>query len=154
MTVANKPFEIKASIVIEATPAKVHEVMNDLARLDDWNPFMTMDQTVTSTVSEKSVGPGATFDYEGKKIGKGRMEIISSGPERIRFNMTFFHKKKTDVAKGEYVLSPEFEGTRVTWIMSGERDLKMHLFGAILGMDKMMFKNFSDGLKVLKAVIE
>jgi uncharacterized protein YndB with AHSA1/START domain len=151
---SNKPFEIKASILIEATPAKVHEVMNDLARLDDWNPFMTMDNTVTSTVSEKSFGPGATFDYEGKKIGKGRMEIISSGPERIRFNMSFFHKKKTDVAKGEYVLSPEFEGTRVTWIMSGERTMKMHLFGAILGMDKMMFNNFTNGLKVLKAIIE
>ena len=151
---ANKPFEIKASIVIEATPAKVHEVMNDLARLDDWNPFMTMDQTVTSTVSEKSFGPGATFDYDGKKIGKGRMEIISSGPERIRFNMTFFHKKKTDVAKGEYLLEPQFEGTRVTWTMSGERSLKMHIFGAVLGMDKMMFNNFTNGLKVLKAVIE
>lgn len=151
---ANRPFEIKASIVIEATPAKVHEVMNDLARLDDWNPFMTMDKSVTSNVSEKSAGPGAIFDYEGKKIGKGRMEIISSGPERIRFNMTFFHKKKTDVAKGEYQISPEFEGTRVTWIMSGERDLKMHLFGAVLGMDKMMVNNFNNGLKVLKAVIE
>jgi uncharacterized protein YndB with AHSA1/START domain len=46
---AKKPFEIQASIVIEATPAKVHEIMNDLARLDDWNPFMAMDKTVVAT---------------------------------------------------------------------------------------------------------
>lgn len=151
---ANKPFEIKATVVIEATPAKVHEVMNDLSRLNDWNPFMTMDNTATSSLSEKTVGPGAIFDYEGKKIGKGRMEIISSGPERIRFNMTFFHKKKTDVALGEYLIEPEFEGTKVTWTMSGDRDLKMHFMGAVLGFDKMMVKNFTSGLKVLKAVIE
>jgi hypothetical protein len=30
----------------------------------------------------------------------------------------------------------------------------MHLFGAILGMDKMMFNNFTNGLKVLKAIVE
>ena len=151
---ANKPFEIKTSIVIEATPAKVHEVLNDLGRLDDWNPFLSMDKTVTFSLSEKTVGPGAIFDYSGKKIGKGRMEIISSGPTCIRFNMTFFQKNKTDVAKGEYCLEPEFEGTRVTWTMSGERNLKMHLMGAVLGFDKMMTNNFNNGLKVLKAVIE
>ena len=148
-----KPFEIKASIVIEATPAKVHEVLNDLSRLEDWNPFLTMDKSVTYTLSEKTVGPGASFDYQGKRIGKGRMEIISSGPERIRFTMTFFNKK-TETAKCEYVVEPEFEGTKVTWIMAGERGLKMQIMGLVLNLDKMMTNNFTNGLKVLKAVIE
>jgi hypothetical protein len=150
---ATKPFEIKASIVIEATPAKVHEVMNDLARLDDWNPFMGMDKTVVSKISEKSFGPGAVCDYEGKRIGKGRMEIISSGPDLIRFKMTFFNKK-TEYADAEYRIVPEFEGTRVTWVMSGERGGKLRLISMVLNLDKMMTKNFQDGLKVLKAVIE
>ena len=149
---ANKPFEIKTSILIEAVPAKVHEVLNDLGRLEDWSPFLAMDKSVTFTVSEKSFGPGAIFDYKGKRIGKGRMEIISSGPSRIGFNMTFFNKK-TEVAKSEYLLEPEFEGTRVTWTMSGERDLIGHLVGTLV-FDKMMTKNFDNGLKVLKAVIE
>ena len=150
---AMKPFEIKASIVIEAIPAKVHEVLNDLSRLEDWNPFLTMDKSVTYTLSEKTVGPGAIFDYQGKRIGKGRMEIISSGPERIRFTMTFFNKK-TETAKCEYVVEPEFEGTKVTWVMAGERDLKMQIIGKFLNLDKMMTNNFNNGLKVLKAVIE
>ena len=149
---ANKPFEIRASIVIEATPAKVHEILNDLGRLDDWSPYVAMDKTVTSTVSEKSVGPGAVYDYVGKRIGKGRMEIISSGPERIRSTMTFFNKK-TEVAKTEYILEPEFEGTKVTWTLSGDRDFQGHLIGTLF-LDKMMAKNFQDCLKVLKAVIE
>lgn len=150
---ANKPFEIKTNILIEATPAKVYEVLNDLGRLEDWNPFLTMDKSVTYTVSEKSVGPGAIFDYQGKRIGKGRMEIISSGPTRIGFTMTFFNKK-TETAKCEYLLEPEFEGTRVTWIMAGERGLKMQIMGILLNLDKMMTNNFNNGLKVLKAVIE
>jgi hypothetical protein len=149
---ANKPFEIKASVLIEATPAKVHEVLNDLGRLEDWSPFSAMDKTVTSKVSEKSFGPGATYDYVGKRIGKGRMEIISSGPDCIRATMTFFNKK-TEVANTEYCLEPAFEGTRVTWSMSGDRDLKGQILGALV-FDKMMAKNFADGLKVLKAVIE
>ena len=150
---SNKHFEIKTSILIEATPAKVYEVLNDLGRLEDWNPFLSMDKSVTFSLSEKTVGPGAIFDYQGKRIGKGRMEIISSGPTRIGFNMTFFNKK-TEVAKSEYLLAPEFEGTRVTWTMSGERDLKLRLISAVLNLDKMMTKNFDNGLKVLKAVIE
>ena len=150
---ANKPFRIEASVLIEATPAKVHEVMNDLARLDDWSPYVAMDKTVTSTVSAKSFGPGAIYDYAGKRIGKGRMEIISSGPELIRAKMTFFNKK-TEYADTEYHLAPEFEGTRVTWTMSGERDLKMQILGKVLNLDKMMTKNFENGLKVLKAIVE
>jgi hypothetical protein len=149
---ANKPYEIKVGILIEATPAKVHEVLNDLGRLDDWSPFIAMDKTVTSKVSEKSFGPGATYDYVGKRIGKGRMEIISSGPDCIRATMTFMNKK-TEVANTEYCLEPEFEGTRVTWIMSGERDFMGNLIGTLV-FDKMMAKNFANGLKVLKAVIE
>jgi hypothetical protein len=149
---AKKPYEIKVGILIEATPAKVHEVLNDLGRLDDWSPFIAMDKTVTSKVSEKSFGPGATYDYVGKRIGKGRMEIISSGPDCIRATMTFFNKK-TEVANTEYCLEPEFEGTRVTWIMSGERDFMGNLIGTLV-FDKMMAKNFANGLKVLKAVIE
>jgi len=150
---ANKPFEIKASIVIEATPAKVHEILNDLGRLDDWSPYVAMDKTVTSTVSEKSVGPGAVYDYVGKRIGKGRMEIISSGPELIRATMTFFNKK-TETAHTEYVLEPVFEGTRVTWTMAGARDTKMQIINKFLNIDKMMTKSFNDGLKVLKAIVE
>ena len=150
---AKKPFKITATVLIEATPAKVHEVMNDLGRLDDWSPFIAMDKTVTSKVSEKSFGPGAVYDYEGKRIGKGRMEIISSGPDCIRAKMTFFNKK-TEFADTEYCLEPEFEGTRVTWNMSGERNLKMQIMNSVLNLDKMMAKNFTDGLKVLKAIIE
>jgi hypothetical protein len=149
---AKRPYEIKVSILIEATPAKVHEVLNDLGRLEDWSPFSAMDKTVTSTVSEKSFGPGATYDYVGKRIGKGRMEIISSGPDCIRATMTFMNKK-TEIANTEYRLEPEFEGTRVTWVMSGARDLMGHLIGTLV-FDKMMTKNFTDGLKVLKAIIE
>lgn len=150
---ANKPYEIKASILIEATPAKVHEVLNDFARFEDWSPFIAMDKSVTAKISEKSFGPGALYEYEGKKIGKGRMEIISSGPERIRSTMTFFNKK-TEVAQTEYILEPVFEGTRVTWTLSGERDLKSQIVNAVLNLDKMMTKNFNDGLKVLKAIVE
>ena len=149
---ASKPYEIKASILIEATPAKVHEVLNDFARFEDWSPFIAMDESVTATISEKSFGPGAVYEYQGKRIGKGRMEIISSGPERIRSTMTFFNKK-TEVAKTEYILEPVFEGTQVTWTLAGERDLMGHLVGTLV-FDKMMTKNFTDGLKVLKAIIE
>ena len=149
---ANKPYEIKASIVIEATPAKVHEVLNDFARFEDWSPFLAMDKSVKATISEKSFGPGAVYEYQGKQIGKGRMEIISSGPERIRSTMTFFNKK-TEVAKTEYLLEPVFEGTKVTWTLAGERDLQGHLIGKFF-LDKMMTKNFTDGLKVLKAIVE
>jgi carbon monoxide dehydrogenase subunit G len=147
-----KPYEVKASILIEATPAKVHEVLNDFGRFDDWSPFIAMDKSVTAKISEKSFGPGAVYEYSGKRIGKGRMEIISSGPERIRSTMTFFNKK-TEVAQTEYILEPEFEGTRVTWTLSGERDLMGHLVGTLV-FDKMMTKNFTDGLKVLKAIVE
>ncbi len=93
-----KPYEIKASIQIEATPAKVHEVLIDLGRLDDWSPFVSMDKTVVSTVSTPSVGEGAVYEWAGKRIGKGKMEIMLVSPDCIKSQMTFLNGKNTDLA--------------------------------------------------------
>ncbi len=38
--------------------------------------------------------------------------------------------------------------------MKGERGLLMQIMTAVLNMDKRMEKNFADGLKVLKAIVE
>lgn len=149
-----KPYEISASIQIEATPAKVHEVLIDLGRLDDWSPFISMDKTVVSSVSTPSVGEGAVYEWIGKRIGKGKMEIMLVSPECIKSQMTFYNGKKPDLALSEYCLEPNFEGTKVTWSMKGDRGLLMQVMTAVLNMDKRMEKNFADGLKVLKAIVE
>jgi hypothetical protein len=149
-----KPYEISATIQIDATPAKVHEVLIDLGRLDDWSPYSAMDKSLQSTVSTPSVGEGAVYEYTGKRIGKGKMEIMLVSPDCIKSQMTFYNGKKTDIALTEYCLEPNFEGTKVTWSMKGERGTFGQIMNAVIGLDKMMTKSFNDGLKVLKAIVE
>lgn len=50
-----------------------------------------MDPTTTSSHEGPACGPGAVFNSEGKRLGKGRMEVASVGtPHRIDIDMTFW----------------------------------------------------------------
>ena len=148
-------YSLQTSVVINAPAKKVYDLMLDLNRFDDWNPFKTMDPSVTTTVTQSKPGPGAVYDYKGDRIGRGQQVVVSvDKPSLIVSEMSFFGKKKTNVANIEFRIQEETSGTLVTWYMEGERGLGGKFMGVVLGFDKMMGKSFATGLASLKALME
>lgn len=148
-------YSLQTSINIDATAKKVYDLMLDLNRFDDWNPFMTMDPTTTTKVTQDKPGPGSVYDYEGKRIGRGQQVVLSAEkPNLIVSEMSFFGKKKTNTAIIEFRIQPETAGTLVTWYLEGERGLMGKFMGVVIGFDKMMGKSFASGLANLKTLIE
>jgi uncharacterized protein YndB with AHSA1/START domain len=149
-----RTYAFNVSATINAPITDVFDVMNDLGQLNEWSPFVAMDKTVTSTVSEPAKGVGAVYSWDGKRIGKGTMTITNATkPGRIAMDMVF-NNNKTTTALSEYLLTENDGATVVTWSMSGERTTGMWLMAAVLGMDNMMKKNFADGLSSLKKLVE
>jgi uncharacterized protein YndB with AHSA1/START domain len=141
-----------ASIIVDAPIDKVFALLNDLNRLADWTPFVKMDKTIQHSVNEVGSGVGAVYSWKGKRMGVGTMTITSvSEPSEIHARMTFGAKNSAETA---YLLLAVGNTTDVTWTMHGERGLGDQIVAKVLGLDKLMSKNFADGLADLKALLE
>ena len=145
---------LDASISIQAPEQTVFDRMSDLSRFNDWNPFPSMDPTTTSRHEGPASGPGAVFHYEGKRLGKGRMEIASvNAPHRVDIDMTFWRGDSATHSKAAFVIASASDGAVVHWTFDEDRGVGMYLLG-MLFFDRMMTNTFRGGLLKLKSLIE
>jgi len=145
---------LDASIRINVPAQTVFDRMCDLSRFNDWNPFPSMDPTTVSSHEGPASGPGAVFTYEGKRLGKGRMEIAAvEAPGRIEINMTFGRGATATHSKSAFVINEVDGGVDVHWTFDEDRGLGMYLLGKLF-FDGMMTRTFSGGLQTLNTLIE
>ena len=147
-----KPYSLQVSEDINAPIATVFDVLNDLNQLEAWSPFSAMDPSLVSTISTPASGVGSVYSWKGKRIGSGSMTMtVCTKPYKIAFDMDFNGKDK---ALSEYLITETDGVTTVTWFLGGERGFGGQLMNALFKFDKMMAKNFADGLDSLKKLIE
>ncbi len=147
-----KPYSLQVSEDINAPIDAVFDVLNDLSVLNSWSPFSAMDPSLVSSVSTPASGAGSVYSWKGKRIGSGSMTMtVCSKPYKIAFDMDFNGKDK---ALSEYLLTETDGVTTVTWFLGGERGLGGQIMNALFKFDKMMAKNFADGLAELKKLVE
>ena len=145
---------LDASITIQAPAQAVFERMSDLSRFNDWNPFPSMDSTTTSRHEGPAAGVGAVFEYQGKRLGKGRMEIVAvEAPRRIDIQMTFWRGSSAMQAKSAFVIVEHGNGCEVHWTFDEDRGIGLYLMGKLL-FDRMMTDTFTSGLAKLKVLVE
>ena len=145
---------LDASVHINAPIDVVFARVQDLSRFDAWNPFPEMDDTTVSTHEGPAAGVGAVFSYEGKRLGKGRMEIVSvDAPTRVDIKMTFWRGSSSSDAASAFVLVAADGGTEAHWTFDEDRGVGMYLAGKLM-FDRMMTGTFSKGLAKLKALAE
>lgn len=147
-----KPYSLQVSEDINAPIDTVFDVLKDLNQLEAWSPFSAMDPSLVSTISTPASGVGSVYSWKGKRIGSGSMTMtVCTKPYKIAFDMDFNGKDK---ALSEYLITETDGVTTVTWFLGGERGIGGQLMNALFKFDKMMAKNFADGLDSLKRLIE
>lgn len=139
--------------LIDAPPAAVHALIDDLRRWQAWSPWEGVDPDLTRTYSDPATGVGARYAWEGnRKAGKGSMEITRSEPMRVTLDLEFvapFAASNTVV----FDLTPVGDGTRVAWTMTGERNVVFAVLGTLF-FDRAIGKDFDRGLAQLKSTAE
>ena len=80
------------------------------------------------------------------------MVITAATPDRVQLDLDFVKPFKAN-NKVVFRFEAEGNGTRVTWTMSGVRNLLLAVMGAFF-FDGMIGKDFDKGLAKLKAVAE
>jgi hypothetical protein len=147
-------YEVVRSTTIQADPARVHPLIDDLHRWPAWSPWEDVDPDLQRTYSGPGSGVGAHYAWKGnRKAGEGSMEITGSTAERIDLDLAFM-KPFENKNKVTFQLRPSGAGTEVTWRMNGETKGLWAVASKVFSMDRLVGKDFDKGLARLKAVAE
>lgn len=148
-------FVVTRTAVIDAPPEKLEAMVSDFHQWGAWSPWEKMDPAMTRTYEGPASGVGAVYAWTGNdKVGSGRMEIQKVTPAReVAFDLRFIKPFKADNV-GRFTFEPQGAGTKVSWSMAGKNPYIAKLMGVFFDMDKMIGKDFEEGLQNLKAVAE
>lgn len=147
-------FTVSRSTSIAADPARVHALVNDFRAWPQWSPWEEIDPDLHRSYSGAEAGVGAGYAWRGnRKAGAGSMQITGSTQERIDIDLQFEKpfKARNTLA---FVLTPAGGDTEVTWVMSGQNSGLTGLFTRVVGMDRLVGKDFEKGLARLRTVAE
>lgn len=154
--VATRPnaFRIQRATSVKAPPEKIYPLINDLRQFNTWNPFATQDPNVKINYSGAPSGKGAAYDWQSRKMGVGRMEIVdTAAPSKIVAKLDFVKPMEAHNIV-EFTLEPKGGATDVTWAMHGPMPLISKLMTVFVSMDRMVGGEFEKGLANMKAAAE
>lgn len=145
-------FETTRSIAVNAPPAKVRALVVDFHHWTKWSPWEAIDADLKRTYSGPDQGVGAHYGWSGKKSGEGTMAITGATDDRVEIDLDFLKPIKAN-NKVVFRFDTEGSGTRVTWTMTGTRNVLLAVMGKLF-FDKRVGQDFENGLAKLKTAAE
>ncbi len=147
-------FRVERSLRIQAPPERLIAMIGDLRQFNRWNPYERKDPALKGRYGGSTQGPGAQYAWESDKVGTGSLEITAlQAPTRVAMKLDFV-KPFAAHNQVEFTLQPDAGGTRVRWAMHGPAPYVSKLMGVLFDMDRMVGRDFEDGLNNLKALAE
>ena len=148
-------FRVERGAAIQAPPERIFPLINEFPNWPRWSPWEKLDPAMKKDMSGPPSGVGSSYAWEGNsKAGKGRMEITESDqPRRVKIDLNFIKPFKSNNVT-EFNLQPRDGGTHVHWTMDGPAPLMTKVMMVFMNMDKMVGKDFEEGLANLKRVAE
>jgi len=155
--VAVKPGKMRVSreITINAPVEIVFANVNDMHKMNAWNPWMKLDPQIKTTYSGPETGVGSSSSWEGNmEVGSGSATITESVPN-TRIILALEHLKPFKSSNhAEYLFKSEGAQTKIVWTLECENSFIPKLFGVFMNMEKMMGEMFEKGLAELKIMSE
>lgn len=149
-------FRVSRSLPMAVPASKAFEQVNDLHRMNAWNPWVKLDPNLKQTYEGAATGVGAVYSWDGNSnVGAGRQTIIESRPsDLIRIKLEFF-RPFAGVNEVEFTFLPEGQHTLVTWwSLTGQCVFFTKAMGLFMSMDKMIGGNMEQGLADMKSIVE
>jgi hypothetical protein len=150
---ATKPgtFSISRSATMEAPPARIFPFVNNLADHAKWSPF-AQDPKTNHVLGTPSAGTGARIDFDGNC--RGSLSVTDSKPDSKILMRLLMTKPMPCDNKIEFSFVPEGASTNITWQMSGPQPYLGKLMSVFINCEKMVGKQFEQGLTELKKLSE
>lgn len=154
--IAPKTYHVSRSIVIAKPKSEVFENLRFLKNQDQWSPWNQKDPDMEKKFTGTDGEVGAISYWNGNKdVGEGEQEItkIVEG-ERVESQLRFL--KPWESTSDAYLAteSVDANATKVTWGFSGKNKFPFSIMMLFMNMDKMVGKDFEEGLDNLKSNLE
>ncbi len=152
MFLIGEKYHYEKSIVINAPAEKIYPHISSMKAFNGWNPWMKLDPNVKSTFSGVSgqIGDKHCWKSEKPDVGNGCQEITALVPNQKQTTKMAFEGQGD--ATSDIVLTPEGNGTKVTWNLDATMEYPSNLGKPF--MDYMMGKSYGEGLEKLKEISE
>jgi hypothetical protein len=147
-------FRVERSTLIAAAPQQIFPYLADFRKWRSWSPWEDVDSDLKRTYSGADSGRGAVYEWDGKKAGAGRMEILDASPPRTMTIALDFTRPFEAHNTTEYTLEASDAGTRVVWAMHGPQPFMFRVISVFKSMDSMVGPDFEKGLARLKTAAE
>lgn len=153
--IAPKTYEVSRSIVIDKPRNEVFTHLKSLKKQDEWSPWGKRDPNMEKKFTGTDGEVGATSSWKGnKEVGEGEQEIKKIiENERIENELRFLKPWKS-TSDAFFITEDADSGTKVTWGFKGYNKFPMSIMMLFMSMDKMIGKDFEEGLGDLKKTLE
>ena len=147
-------FRVERSLAIQASPERIHALINDFHQWAAWSPWAKLDPAMERSYSGPASGKGAIYAWSSKgKAGVGRMEIVESEPGRILIRLEFI-KPFAANNTAEFTFTEQGDTTQVLWAMYGPSPFISRLMGLVFNLDRMVGRDFEAGLGNMQRVVQ
>lgn len=143
---------IEKYIVINAPATSIFPEVSNFQNFNVWSPWAKMDPEAKQSFEGTQATIGASMSWNGPKTGTGSMTIEEiEENKRVKSAMTF--GGSAEKFYSEFILTPEGDGTRVTWTYDGPNaGLSGKAMWVVMG--SMLSSQYDQGLKDLKELVE
>jgi hypothetical protein len=146
-------FRIERSILINSNQEEIFDYISDFHNFINWSPY-EVDDSLQRTYSGNAKGLGSIYEWSGKEMGSGKMEMIEiERPTLIKIKLDFSVPMEAhNIA--EYKIIKENDSIKVSWIMYGKNNFISKIFSTFIDIDKMVGGDFETGLQNMKKQLE
>jgi hypothetical protein len=155
--VAPKEFRVEREITINKPKAVVFSHLKSLENANKWQPFAKRDPNIQISYRGTDGSVGAVSAWNGNgDVGAGEQEIKNIVEnERIDIELRF--KKPFEDSSNVYFVTEAMNdgSTKVRWGMEGKSKFPFNVMCMLMGgVEKMLTKDFDEGLSTLKKTLE
>lgn len=142
-------YSVNRATLIKAPDSVIYKNIADFNEFTKWNPWQKMEPSAKITVSGPVEQPQHLYQWVGDKTGSGQMKITEVSPNQMVNIELKFIKPFESLSNTRFDIVPQGDSTKVTWTMQGENQGILKKWMGLM-MDKMIGKDFEDGLRFLK----
>ncbi|WP_299208299.1 SRPBCC family protein [uncultured Dokdonia sp.] len=154
--IAPKTYQVSRSIVIDKPKEIVFPYVKMVKNQDHWSPWKRKDPDMKQTYTGTDGEVGFKASWKGNKdVGEGSQTITAVVEnERIDNHLIFLKPWKSE-SDGYYTVEDAGAGqTKVVWGFKGQNKFPATILMLFINMDKVVGKDFEEGLQNLKIILE
>ena len=156
-TIAPKSYQVERSIRINRPIGEVYQFVSKLRNQDQWAKWNSLDPAMKKTYQgeDGKIGFQSGWESDHKQVGAGQQTITALEENKAVYTKLEFYKPFKSESDA-YIKTRKVDETTtdVHWGFTGEMKAPMNIMLLFMNMEKMIGKDFEEGLAKLKAILE